>query len=281
MEDLFNWIDKTGLDRIIFATDMDLTLLDKSPDPNKAVHSPSLEADCQELDRLTGGRFFIITGRDVEFVDLEVFKNHKVKISAEYNCMARFDPAKGEQDLVPRPQWKLIDDDLKALLSGQPDWKLRIKPFMRSFHHHLPPEDMDLKQKLRENLQSLVDKLCDETGQMLELIDGGPIFDMKPKGPDKAQALDNILAYCNANYKGTAPLVPIYFGDSPGDLPAAKTAQDNGGIFISVGDDQRVTSVADFHLQSPDECRQLVKRIANTPQSPVAKPTSFIEPTEP
>lgn len=281
MKDLLDWIDKTGLDRLVFTTDMDLTLLDKSPDPNKAVFSTSLEADCQKLDTLTGGRFFIVTGRDVEFVDLEVFKNHKVKISAEYNCMARFDPAKGEQDLVARPQWELIDDDLKALLSGQPDWKLRMKPFMRSFHHHLPPEDTNTKEKLRENLQTLVAKLCDETGQKLELIDGGPIFDMKPEGPDKAQALEDILAHCNAHYNGEHPLIPIYFGDSPGDLPAAKSAQDHGGIFVSVGNDTRVTSVADFHLQSPDECRQLVNRIANPLKTTAAETPSLTEPTAP
>lgn len=279
MKDLLSWIEKTGLNNLIFATDMDLTLLDKSSDPDIVSVPDTFEADCQQIDNLTNGRFFIITGRDIEFVDMAVFKNHSVKISAEYNCMARLDPAKGKLDLIKRPKWDLIDDDLKDLLSDNPDWRLRIKPFMRSFHHHLPPEATEQKEKLRNKLQGLIDKVCQETGQKLELIDGGPIFDMKPQGPDKAQALENILTHCKTKYNGEHPMVPIYFGDSPGDLPAAKAAQTHGGIFISVGNDQRVTSVADYHLQSPAECRRLISKIANATQNPATEPTT--PPTEP
>jgi hydroxymethylpyrimidine pyrophosphatase-like HAD family hydrolase len=133
---------------------------------------------------------------------------------------------------------------------------------MRSLHHHLPANGSTVKQQLHDSLKTLVARLNAQTGQTVEVIDGGPIFDLKPQGPDKATAMADIMKFALGRYSGTLPLVPLYFGDSPGDLPAAHFVRENGGKFIAVGDDPRVTAIADFRLANPAECRALVATIA-------------------
>lgn len=261
-EALKQWIENTGLENILWATDLDLTVLGTHADPSKVRAPEGLEEDFERLDELTGGKFFIITGRELSYVDT-VFPNVKFKASAEYHNMVRFEPDEPHTEPNPRPHWDLIDEDLERVLDQYPGMTMRIKPFMRSVHysHAEALQDADVKAEAIKKIASVLKVHEDETGQTLENIDGGKVFDIAPEGSNKGNAYNDAMYHVLET--GADRPVPIYFGDSPGDIPAAIYARANGGIFVQVGDDPRLKQYADFTLDSPEECCDLVKKIAN------------------
>lgn len=272
MQDIWDWVNKTGLDRILWATDLDLTVLDAAADPSKVTAPPEVEAACQQIDVLTQGRFYIITGRELSYVD-KVFPNVPFKVSAEYHNMARFDQA-GIVDLNPRPEWSLIDADMDAIASQHSGMVVRKKPFMRSIHYtHAPGlKDFNVKAQVQQQFQLLLDRLAQQTGQIIEIKDGGSVFDIGPAGADKGVAFADIYG------RAGGAAVPLYFGDSPGDIPAAHFAKSKGGIFVAVGQDPRVVALADYTLPDPSACRDLLMKVGGIApgrfHNPAIKPTA-------
>lgn len=277
MQDILDWISKTGIDRILWATDLDLTVLDAAADPSKVTAPPEVENACREIDRLTKGRFFIITGRELEYVD-KVFPNEAFKVSAEYHNMVRLD-ASGIRDLSPRPQWGLIDPAMDKIVAANAGMVVRKKPFMRSIHYtHAPGlKDFNVKAKVQGQFQRLLNKLEKQTGQKVEIKDGGSVFDIGPAGADKGVAFRDILKHVERRQAG--PFSLIYFGDSPGDIPAAQFAKSKGGVFVAVGNDPRVTALADFTLADPASCRALLIKAGGV--TPGRFPHSAIAPGSP
>jgi trehalose-phosphatase len=257
--ELREWLEETGLDRVLWATDLDLTLSDKQVDALRAANNPELAALCQDINRLLQGRFYIITGRDLGSLD-DILAPARIKASTEYHNRVRLDGGMSD-DLNPLPQWELIDDAIDALIEQWPGMGVRQKPFMRTVYYNKTElmNDPEAREQVRQQFNALLDQLTEMTGQELTNTDGGHVFDMGPAAGDKEEAFACIYAHASRQHDGAQPLVPIYFGDSPGDLPAAKFAHENGGIFISVGDDPRVTAVADFQLSTPEECRALIR----------------------
>ncbi len=281
MQDLLTWIDHTGLGNIIWATDLDLTVLDKQPDPSKISAPAGLEASFRSIDALTNDRFYIITGREKSYVD-GLFPGSTFKLSAEYHNMVRFAPPQPHHEPNPRPQWGLIDKNIETLVQNFQGMVLRKKPFMRTIHYtHAPSlKNQAIKTQVADALQMLLDRHEHLTGQKLENIDGGSVFDMAPYGSSKKTAYEDILSL--HKMRGEDNLVPLYFGDSPGDLPAALVVRQNGGKFVLVGDDARMRPYADFTLQNPQECRDLFAQIAGlSPQQNRPQPAVTATPKAP
>jgi trehalose-phosphatase len=264
--DFLQWIQRTGLGNVIWATDLDLTVLGKSADPGKVAAPEGLEGNLRVIDMMTGGRFYIITGRELSYVD-HVFPKTKFKASAEYHNMVRYDADGPVAEPHARPRWELIDERLEAIVAEHPGMVMRKKPFMRSIHytHANSLKDEAVKDVVKAEIQALLDEHADKAGHALTNIDGGSVFDVAPEGSDKGKAYNDILALVRA--KGINP-VPIYFGDSPGDLPAADVVRANGGKFIAVGKDPRVLAVADFVLKDPEECCAIIEYMVKQGRQP-------------
>lgn len=269
-EALESWISEVGIENIIWVTDIDETLVEKGTNPNDILAPAELEEQCHEIDEATEGRFFIITGRELPYVDA-LFPGKGLKVSAEYHNVMRLDPSKDPVAVNPKPKWDLLDDELKSLEDRHPGMMLRIKPFMRSLHYSGADDvmnDAEMKDQIQGELEGMMAEYLFTTGQEITIIDGGKVFDMGPGGLDKGHAFKKIMEIVSKaeNVQGRT-LYPIYFGDSPGDLPAAKVVQDLGGMFISVGEDPRVTSISDFRLDNPAQTRALVKSVIDSVQA--------------
>ena len=260
MKDFLRWIGQTGLEKIVWMTDVDETLLEKCNDPNDVSHVPGLEYLCERLDKMAGGGFFVITGRDLPWLD-KVFPSKNIRASCEYHCLFRKEPGMEPEALNPVPEWNRIDAELDTLAASHQGLLLRKKHFMRSLHYIAVPENerAALKAKLEPELQKLLDRHNAETGQIVGMVDGGKVFDMGPSDSDKGHALIEIMAA--AEKLAGKNLIPIYFGDSSGDVPAARAVQQNGGKFIAIGTDENVTSIADFKFKDPAEYRAAIKAL--------------------
>lgn len=259
MRDILDWIKQIGTHRILWASDLDWTIADNIHADPRGCPVPEAAAACRAADAATRGKFYIITGRDIESTD-RILPGVQAKISSEYHNRVRLDPGAPPVDLGPRPQWHLIDPDLDALTARFSGALLRKKPFMRTLNFSKADglKDPATRAAVRQELHGLLGRVTAATGLALGNIDGGSVFDMGPAGRDKGLAFSDIFNHAAQGYKGAGPLVPLYFGDSPGDLPAARFAQQNGGRFVSVGPDARVASVADFRLATTAECRAVM-----------------------
>ncbi len=282
---LLEWISKTGINNLIFTTDLDHTVLDTHRTMNPKA-PPNLEDIFHALDDATEGRFYIVTGREMEYVD-QLFPSVPLKASTEYHNVMRWNLGGQTEEMRPKPQWQLIDSALQPLL--QQFWpeafSPRIKPFMRSIHYSQAPalQDPHTKDHIESQIKAILDDYKHQTGQSLTVIDGGKVFDIAPEGSSKGPAIDDIIADCADNFPGRV-LTPIYFGDSPGDLPAAQAVQEAGGKFVAVGNDEHVKNIADFHLHAPDLCRVLLFSTARLQaQAPQYKQgeTCALKPAEP
>lgn len=270
-DDILNWISRVGLRNVVWTTDLDKTVLDTWPDPAGMAPADGLEESCKRLEKNTAG-FYVITGRDGAYIDNVAFPNSKMRFSAEYHNMVRFEPGGETKDLSERPQWALVDPEMDALVDSIPGLRMRKKPFMRSLHYSQVPEGERpaVKQMLHDKLTGILQKLNAQTGQKIDLTDGGLIFDMGPEGQDKGVALNEIIDFA-ATEHADRKVVPIYFGDSPGDIPAALAAKARGGVFVAVGNDPRVLAVADFALTDPTECRALFKKVSELSPAPAPR----------
>lgn len=277
---LIDWVDQIGINNFVWMTDLDLTLLDPAKDPNNVRAPEGLEETCDKIDQVTDGRFYIITGREMSFVN-NVFPSIGFKASTEYHNVVRWDRDSETTELNAKPQWDLVDDEINGVLRKwwPEDFKFREKPFMRSIHYtHAPKlQDEDVKLEVKGALQAIFDRYAAKTGQNLINIDGGKVFDIAPEGSTKEKAAQDIMDHAAQNSNGQ-PLVPIYFGDSPGDLDAVPAIKAAGGVFVSVGDDPRVKAVADFHLDDTADCRALFKAVSELSPKPNLAPNVSYRP---
>jgi trehalose-phosphatase len=260
-QEFIDWVLETGMENITWTTDVDETLLEKSKNPNEVTKVEGLEPLCEALDDRAGGGFFIITGRDIVWLD-KVFLNKNVRASCEYHCLFRKEAGEAPELLNDIPEWHHIDDELDAIVAQEDGLILRKKQFMRTLHYGKVPEQRrdDVKAAVEKKLEGLLEKLHQVAGQELSMVDGGKVFDMGPAASDKSHALSDVIEVA-AQQSGRDDLIPVYFGDSPGDLPAAHLVKKLGGKFISVGDDPKVTEIADFKLDNPAQLRSAITSI--------------------
>lgn len=258
-EAFLKWLDKVGINNIIWCTDLDHTVLDMKKDAAKVTAPDGLEDIFHDLDTKTEGRFFIITGREMSYVD-SIFPKAMLKTSTEYHNVMRWNLNEAAEELTNIPQWNLIDHKLQKIIKKYwpEEFQPRDKPFMRSLHFQSAAafSDNDYKAAAKAEIQTVLDDYFTQTGQRLTNIDGGQVFDIAPEGSSKAFAMQDIISYAKSLFP-ERDLRPVYFGDSPGDLPAAPIVQKAGGKFVSVGNNKQVVQAADFQLQTTQECREL------------------------
>lgn len=267
-QQFLQWVEDVGVNNLVWMTDLDHTVLDMQKDPTKVRAPAGLSDSFAALDRATEGRFFVITGREMSYVQ-SIFPDQCPKASTEYHNAMYWGGGLPVEELNPQPQWSLLDPALRDLTAKYwpEDFAFRDKPFMRSLHFKHAPEfsDANYKAKVKGELQQLLDTYFAQTGQRLINIDGGSVFDIAPEGSTKAAAVDDILDHMRSIFIRRM-LTPVYFGDSPGDLDAAYAVQKTGGKFIAIGDDTRVTNIADFCFASTAEARDVFANAAQLPE---------------
>jgi hydroxymethylpyrimidine pyrophosphatase-like HAD family hydrolase len=270
MQDILDWISRIGLSNIVWITDLDRTVVDNDRNTGKVFVPPDLEGVCRRLDDVTAG-FYIVTGRSLNTVDAVFFPNTHFKISAEYHNVQRFDPD-AQPSYAPAIPWGAVDDLFIDLANTHPDLNLKVMGYLRAFQYHRVPENdqQALKEFLQPRLEAMVAKLNAIPGApAVELVDFDSSFDIVPVGTSKGPAVHDIMAF--AEVQNGRSLVPIYFGDNPGDIDAGRATQAHGGIFAAVGDDPEVCAAADFVLPDTATARALFAKASAMGNAPAPR----------
>ena len=211
--------------------DFDGTLVDLAPTPDAVRVSSELADLLSRLQRCLDGRLAILTGRAAAEVG-NLLGPVELAVGGHHGLESR-----GGQ-IVERPEMlDSVVSDLRQLEIEYPGVLVEDKPLGVALHYRQAPHAEDA-------CRSAVQAAARRSG--LEIQPGKMVFELKPQGANKGDALGAMMA--EPPFAGSRP---VFIGDDLTDEPAFEAAQDMGGAGILVGD--RAPTSARFALASVDE----------------------------
>ena len=215
--------------------DFDGTLVDIAPRPD-AVHVSADLADLlSRLQARLDGRMAILTGRAIADVE-QLLGPVGIAVGGHHGLETRGGGRPSEEMQRPAVLDSVVSD-LRQLEDDFPGVLVEDKPLGVALHYRQAPH--------AENAcRSAVEAAARRSG--LEIQPGKMVFELKPRGANKGDALKAMMA--ERPFAGTRP---IFVGDDLTDEPAFAAAQDMGGSGIIVGD--RAPTCAEFRVATVDE----------------------------
>ncbi len=223
--------------------DVDGTLLDIAPTPDRVRVDPALVDLLRELDRAFDGALALISGRPIVEVD-DLFEPLFLSVAGVHGCERRdatghwYRPSFAGTELEP------IRKDLQDFLSQFQGTMLEDKGCALAVHFRQAPY---LEEKLRLRLCAHLSGTRD-----YELLEGDHVIEIKPAAHNNASAIEAFME--EAPFAGRTP---VFIGDDRTDLEGFAAVRRFNGQAISVGN--RVA--AERHLASPTAVREWLEML--------------------
>ena len=203
--------------------DLDGTLIDIAPTPDRVVVPPGLLASLDRARRLCGDALAVVTGRPIAQVDA-LLGPVPYAVAGEHGGAIRHAPG----GAMERPDLAELPADWLAAgarsVAGWPGTLLERKQRSFVLHYRLAPAaGPALQAALAELLKGHEDRFTIMPALMA--------WEMKPLGADKATAVSALMAH--PPFRGR---VPIYIGDDTTDEDGMRAARALGGLGWRVQD---------------------------------------------
>jgi trehalose 6-phosphate phosphatase len=215
--------------------DFDGTLVELAERPSLVQVPPELPGLLACAAAAVGEALAIISGRTLAAIDAQMAPMRFCGAGL-HGAELRIDP----REAAPPPDQALqhLVQRLALQLKGDVGIRLEDKGRALALHFRGAPERAaEAEQLLREAV----------AGTDLEVIAGKCVFEARPRGVDKGNALRALMQ--QPLFAGRRP---VYVGDDVTDEDGIKAAQSLGGIGIKVGDG---LSAAGYHLENPAAVR--------------------------
>ena len=222
--------------------DFDGTLVDIAPTPDAVLVSQELTELLGWLRQSLDCRVAILTGRSAAEID-QLLGLVALAVGGHHGLETRT----GGQTYTTMKRPDVLDSvvsELRRLERDHPGVLVEDKPLGVALHYRQTPDAQDVCSKA-------VQDIARRTG--LEVQPGKMVFELKPQGANKGDALRAMMA--EPPFAGTLPIV---LGDDLTDEPAFAAAQDMGGAGIIVGD--RTPTRAQFRIATVDEALAWLKQ---------------------
>ncbi|SDI02179.1 trehalose 6-phosphatase [Vibrio xiamenensis] len=216
--------------------DFDGTLVDLQPTPDAVIVSNQLRQMLLQLNDHTQDALALVSGRSIESID-QLIKLPNVAVSGSHGMqfrLAQDAPISLHPQVTPLPKHIIISCEQ---FCAQHQLLLEHKPLSIALHYRSHPQR---ESQVEQFLDHLIADLPD-----LEIQTGKFIRELKPRGIDKASALEYFVQ--QPRFSGRTPW---YFGDDVTDEHAFAWVKQHQGISVKVGEGQ---SCADYRLQSPQQ----------------------------
>ena len=209
------------LQRTALLLDLDGTLLDIAPEPDLVVVPPGLIDTLRTLRDRLGGALAVITGRPIETID-HLLHDAPHAVAGEHGGAVRHAP----DEQVERPPQPAVPDEwlveVERLVRAHAGALLEKKAHGFTLHYRAVP---DAGPAFQAGLQTLL------RGSEFELLSGKMMWEVRPNGIDKGNALRALMA--RAPFAGR---VPVFIGDDKTDEAAIEVAGAMGGVGLRVHD---------------------------------------------
>lgn len=214
--------------------DFDGTLVDIAPRPDAVEVSDELRDLLTRLRDRLQGRVAILTGRPSGDI-ARMVDQASLAIAGHHGLETRH----GDRSVaVDRPD--ILDEliaELRQLEQEYPGVLVEEKPLGVALHFRGAP---DAEPACRR----AIERAAERSG--LEVQPGKMLFELKPRGPNKGEALRRLMD--EPPFAGT---IPVFLGDDLTDEPAFAAAQELGGAGVLIGD--RTPTAARYRLSSVQE----------------------------
>lgn len=202
--------------------DVDGTLLDIAPEPDQVIVPAGLRQVLEGLERDLGGALALVSGRAVPDLD-RLFDPVLLPAAGVHGASLRLSRDGEARWVAPPPDLDHARRAVAAFVAAHPGTRFEDKTASVVLHYRGRPE-------AGEAAGTLVGALAGEDDR-LEALSGKMVWEIRPRGVDKGEALDRFLA--------TAPFagrLPVFAGDDVTDLAGFDAARRHGGQAILVGD---------------------------------------------
>ncbi|NLI99159.1 trehalose-phosphatase [bacterium] len=249
-EELFNILRNARSRLLMF--DFDGTLVDIAPTPGSIKPSRDLGDLLNSLSKKTLTNVCVISGRIIS--DLVNYLRD-VKGIALAGCHGAEIKIPGKRKILLADQDKIqsLITQLREYLKpffNEPGIIIELKPFSLAMHFRLAEEQ--LKTRAKKEFIARAKKL-NGNGDM-EFLEGKMVLEFKPKYVNKGLAVKYILKH----FIPEKDSLCVYFGDDTTDLDAFAALPERS-IKVAVG--EKITGKADYNIHSPEDLRNLIRRL--------------------
>jgi trehalose 6-phosphate phosphatase len=230
-----------------FFLDIDGTLVDLAPAPDKVVVPERLPGDLAALSRRLGGALALVTGRTIDMVD-RMLAPAVLPVAGLHGAEIRF--ADGRFHGPPEaPSLARLRPPLAAFVAARPGLLLEDKGHALAVHYRAAPA-------LGEAVAAELGLLVGEFGEGLALQFGKMVVEVRPAGANKGRAVETFLG--EPEFAGRRPLA---VGDDLTDEAMFSVVNRDGGRTVRVGPPPGPT-VARFQVASGAVVRGWIARLA-------------------
>jgi trehalose 6-phosphate phosphatase len=227
--------------------DIDGTILDIAPTPQKVVVPETLRSTLRRLSALTNGALAFVSGRSLGDLD-RLFAPLRLPAIAGHGAEIRLVPGR-ERKLGRTPT---LEPPLKtkfdAIAELGPGIVVEDKDYAIALHYRLAPEK---EAALREAVAAI----CAEEPS-IEILPGKYVLEIKKQGFSKATGVRDLM-----KHPPFAGRRPIFIGDDTTDETVFAIMPEFDGFAFSVGNAVRVV---DGHFEGPPAVRDWLAKIASS-----------------
>ena len=203
--------------------DFDGTLVDIAPQPDAVRVTEGLVPALDTLNTALQGALAIVTGRALADVDFHLAPL-LLTAACEHGAQYRLAHGGGSNGLavLPSPDLMAAAQQLRRTLQPYPELLIEEKTAGLALHY-----------RNAEALAPLCHTLMNELARTLpgmELLHGKCVLELKPAGPSKGRALQDLMRL--PRFAGRTPLM---IGDDVTDESAFVAVQHLGGLGVKVG----------------------------------------------
>jgi trehalose 6-phosphate phosphatase len=209
--------------------DVDGTLVEIEKEPG-AVHVP--EQLCQvlaELQLALDGALALVSGRPISQLD-RLFSPLRLAAAGLHGLERRHLPARMVRAEVVPSLFDGARQELAHFAARHDGVLLEDKGLTLALHYRNAPHQQDAAAATAKAIAAA-------SGGALTLLEGKMVFELKPPGYDKGQAIVAFMA--ESPFTGRRP---VFAGDDVTDEAGFAAVAALGGIAIRIGDDDRPTA---------------------------------------
>jgi len=210
------------LARCAFFFDLDGTLAPIAPTPESAAVPASTIALLQRLQRAAAGALAVVSGRALDTID-RMLQPLRLPAGGLHGAQWRGpDGRLWEASVDPVESARLLDA-LTAVAARHPGVRLENKGLSFAVHYRHAP---GLEDRIREEVRAAAEPF----DQRYALQYGKMVAEVKPRGADKARAIERFMAV-----EPFSARTPVMAGDDLTDEPAFQAVNRLGGVSIKIG----------------------------------------------
>jgi len=215
-----------------FFLDIDGTLIDLAPDPEKVLVPADLPPLLRSLEARFEGALALNTGRQLDVVD-HMMAPQRFAAAGVHGTELRTRHGGETAQMAPPVPRALITEVEAAAFTLHPEIKVEYKHVGVAVHfRHVPACESNLRVALERIVRGW---------SAFEMRPGRKVLELVPRTLTKATAI--------AHFLRAAPFrdrLPIVIGDDIGDGPALAYARELGGVSMTVAGEHFPLSIATF-----------------------------------